>query len=401
MHLDRPRRPHELVRIRRFWVGTLHGLLRREAVELLNHRAIDWLEDVGLSASASFSEHVRKRALDAMAFWTQGDVDAAFADLDELLAVRQPPALGHTCRNCGACNFVRGANEGHCQNYYDVCGDCGCVSDVGFGATDQVRYPLRHSTSNYKRIHHWHERVSQLLLLESSIPHEDFLRIAHRLLDGSHTVINKDVIRGVLRSLNMQLYIEKWLQIIQRVTGIEPPKPGAKLLEMLDMSFTELQQPFAHFKTTGRKNFLNYNYVFCRLFQRLGCAQFCMFFPLIKSRQKLRTLDEMWEAMVANVGWEVKPLQQVAPFAVKLEQPDLLLRQIIQRGEPAVPAATHTAHSQTGFRRSDQRLLRELSRQKRPKRRRLDQPEPELKRLGTSVKRPRTASAVRLRRLIR
>lgn len=334
-------------------------------------------------------------------FWTQGDVDAAFADLDELLAESKPPPVGNACRNCGSLHWIRGSNPGQTQGYYDVCGDCGCVSDVGFGVCDEARFPVRHTTSNYKRIHHWHERVSQLLLQESPIPHEDFMRIAERLLDGSHTVINKDVIRGVLRSLNMQLYIEKWLQIIQRVTGIEPPKPGAKLLEMLDMSFTDLQQPFKHFKLQGRKNFLNYNYVFCRLFQRLGCTQFCMFFPLIKSRQKLRALDEMWEAMVTNLGWEVKALQQVAPFAVKLEQPDLLLARLVQQGVLAAPAETRTVHSQTEFRMSDRRLLRELERQKKPKRRRSNQHEPELQRLGSSVKRPRRASVASLLRRLR
>ena len=95
------------------------------------------------------------------------------------------------------------------------------------------------------------------------------------------------------------------IQIIQRCTGIEPPKPGNRLLIMLDDAFTELQGPFKHYKASGRKNFLNYNYVFCRLFQKLGCTQFCMFFPLIKSRQKLRALDEMWEGMVASLGWPI------------------------------------------------------------------------------------------------
>ena len=336
-----------------------------------------------------------------MAFWTQDDVDAAFVDLDELLAAREAPILRDVCRNCGSSEYMRGTNPGHIHAYYDVCSNCGGVFDVGFGDGDAVRYPLRHSTSNYKRIHHWHERISQLLLQESAIPYDDFLRIAESLLDGSHAIINKDVIRGVLRSLNMQLYIEKWLQIIQRITGIEPPKPGAKLLEMLDASFTELQQPFNHFKAEGRKNFLNYNYVFCRLFQRLGCAQFSMFFPLIKSRQKLKVLDEMWEAMVKNVGWEVTGLQQIAPFAVKLEQPELLLQTIVQRGDVPTRAAMHTDSSQTVSRKSDQRLLRELDRQKWLGRRHSIPPELELQTLGSSVKRPRSASAVRLQRLIR
>ena len=334
-------------------------------------------------------------------FDDQDAVDAAFADLERLLEERRPEPASRACVGCGGVHFDRVSNPGHVHSYYDVCAGCGAVVNNTFGAGDAARFPPRTTSSNYKRIHHWHERVSQLLLQESPIPHDDFVKIAERLLDGTHTVINKDVIRSVLRSLNMQLYIEKWLGIIQRVTGIEPPKPGARLLEMLDDAFTELQQPFKHFKAQGRKNFLNYNYVFCRLFQRLDCTQFCMFFPLIKSRQKLRHLDEMWEAMVASLQWEVKPLQQVAPFAVRLESPAALLEQIRQRGAPAAPAAPRTERWQTGNRKSDRRLLHELDRQTSLKRRRSAQPAPELQTLGSSVKRPRSASARGLPRLIR
>ena len=135
------------------------------------------------------------------------------------------------------------------------------------------------ATTKYKRIHHWHERISQLQLHESFIPNDQMLQIATVLCDGSHKVINKDVIREVLRSLKMQQYIEKWLQIIQRITKVSPPKPGPQLIHQLDALFLELQKPFEACELQNRKNFLNYNYVFCRLFQKLNCTQFCMFFP--------------------------------------------------------------------------------------------------------------------------
>ena len=326
-------------------------------------------------------------------FADQEAVDAAFADLDSLLAERRAAPADGGCLNCGGRRFDRGSNLGHVHCYYDVCVDCGAVVGNTYGMGDDARFPPRLTLSNYKRIHHWHERVSQLLLQESQIPHADFLQIAERLLDGSYAFINKDAVRAVLRSLNMQMYIEKWLQIIQRITGIEPPKPGARLLMMLDEAFTELQEPFKHHKAASRKNFLNYNYVFCRLLQKLEVTKFCMFFPLIKSRQKLRALDEMWAAMVAGLQWEVKPLVQVAPFAVRLERPQALLEQIRSRGAPEAPAETRTAPARTGFRKSDQRLLRELDRQTSLKRRRSTRPAPELQRLGSSTKRPRSASA--------
>ena len=318
-----------------------------------------------------------------MAYDDQAAVDAAFADLDGLLAERRPLDERSVCLGCGGTHLEKCANPGHVEVYYYCCVDCGIMQPCG--AVGAITTPC--TRSNYKRIHHWHERVSQLMLCESRIPDADFERIAQRICDGTHTVINKDVIRAVLRSLNMQIYIEKWLQIIQRITGVEPPKPGNRLLIALDDMFTELQRPFAQCKEQGRKNFLNYNYVFCRLFQKLGCAQFSMFFPLIKSRAKLKVLDETWAGMVASIGWEVTPLQLVQPFAVTLEKRDRLRPLQDPADVSAALAATRTVQSKTGFRKSDRTLLRELDRQTILKQRHSCPPEPELQKLGLSRKR--------------
>ena len=325
-------------------------------------------------------------------FDTQAAVDAAFADLDSLLAERQPAPASGVCCNCGGTVFECGQNAGKGHVYYNMCLGCGGVDT----ATAHPVLAARLAGSNYKRIHHFHERIAQLFLCESHIPDAEFLQIAERVLDGSYTVINKDVVREVLRSLKMQVYIERWLQIIHRITGIEPPKPGSQLLMSLDDAFTQLQRPFDSCKVGGRKNFLNYNYVFARLFQHFGCTQFGMFFPLIKSRPKLRILDETWQQMTASLGWKVTPLQTVAPFAVKLEQPALLLASIRLRIASATPTVTSTVPWKTESRKSDQRLLRELDRQTRTKQLRLGQSAPELQRSAVLGKRPRHAVEARL-----
>lgn len=270
--------------------------------------------------------------------YTQDDIDRAFADLDSILATERPVPHQPTgvCVQCGHTDLVRAsAFDGE-----TVCDACGIIQP-GINLPPEYFFPLPRKYSNYKRIHHWHERISQLLLLESAIPDNEFRLIASKLCDGTYPVLNKDCIRAVLRSLNMQLYIEKWLQIIHRITGIMPPMPGPLLVRQLDALFLELQEPFKHYKAQGRKNFLNYNYVFCRLFQKMGCPQFCMFFPLIKSRQKLRALDDMWANMTASINWEPSTLQVVAPFAVKLEKPSALLHQICSQIDDSIQAAQH------------------------------------------------------------
>ena len=164
---------------------------------------------------------------DAMvAFNDQEAVDRAFDDYvdREWVARRAPDESRARCRGCGGGNYCFGTSASG-DIGAKICTDCGAVEDraVIFERMFDRQLPTR--SSNYKRIHHWHERVSQLLLLESPIPGDHMLAIGEKLLDGSHTVINKDTIRAALRSLGLQVYIEKWLQIIQRTTGVVPPSP--------------------------------------------------------------------------------------------------------------------------------------------------------------------------------
>ena len=268
----------------------------------------------------------------AASYTQQEDVDLAFADYDRamLIVCPRPAHVSRNtllCRNCGSPNFTYN-NSGGSEPGARVCNECGAVAagPIIFETMFGRDMPIR--SSNYKRIHHFHERISQLLLMESQIPSEHMLQIGTRLLDGSLTCISKDAIRAVLRSLGMQVYIEKWLQIIERTTGVKPPCPGAVILQRLDALFVELQRPFVACKPDSRRNFLNYNYIFCRLFQKMNCEKFCMFFPLIRSKAKLKVLDTTWEAMAQSLGWEVAPLPLVEEFAVQIDQPAELLSQL-------------------------------------------------------------------------
>jgi len=266
-------------------------------------------------------------------YYSQCDVDEAFRDYERSSRVDAAVCGGrYACTHCGSTD-LRYNSRGSSDAGTRVCLDCGVVQPgmVLFETMYGRDIPTR--CSNYKRIHHWHERISQLLLHESPIPADQMLRIGECLLSGDYKVLDKDVIRGVLRSLGMQVYIEKWLQIIDLCTGVRPPIIGSSVLSRIDEMFTQMQSPFKNRKPEGRRNFLNYNYVFCRIFQILDCDKFCMFFPLIKSKQKLASLDRMWETIARDLQWSAEPLKLVAPFAVQVEQPALLLSNLQSRVE--------------------------------------------------------------------
>lgn len=307
--------------------------------------------------------------MEPIVFSDQELVDLAFRDMDHLLHCAREP--DRPLRGCIACRSARistnapwGFDPGAA-----VCDDCGAVQPGPIYSSDDVlaqAYPRR-SGSNYKRVHHWHERISQLLLLEVEIPFEQLFEIAKLLCDGTHAYVDKDAIRPILRSLNMQTYIEKWLQIIYRITGVRPPIPGKALVGALEEQFLQMQRPFELLKQEKRRNFLNYNYVFTRLLQRLGCHKFCMFFPMLKGVNKLQQLDETYSAMCAHLQWEVKPLVYIASFAVQLREPQLLLRRLASEYVPSVPAALATEPSRMVFRTLDRHAVERLLKPRAPR----------------------------------
>ena len=87
----------------------------------------------------------------------------------------------------------------------------------------------------------------------------------------------------------------------------------------MDAVFQELQAPFDAIRPAARKNFPNYNFVFSRIFQHLGCPEFSCFFPLVKSKAKLEALDAMWFDICDNLRWPKEPLKLVPEFAIAVD----------------------------------------------------------------------------------
>lgn len=311
-----------------------------------------------------------------------------FADMERALcADREVPRCDpDSCAFCGSHDMLYcSSTSGHPGSR--SCVQCGAVEagNVYYERMYGKAPPRKHS--NYKRVHHWAERLSQFRLLESEIPPQDMLQIGRVLLSGAYTSLTKDNIRHALRSLNADepkkytKYIEKWLQICYRLTGVKPPIPGPAVIDKLSTMFLDLQRPFEASKMDGRKNMLNYNYIFNRLFQRMGCEEFSMFFPLIKSKGKMRALDETWERMSDSMGWEFKPLQQVAPFAVKLESRAALLHRLETQCAIAALADSELERARKVSRMLDHRLRGTVP--PTPKRRRSDPPALQFRRVSS------------------
>eukprot|EP00741_Cyanophora_paradoxa_P002119 tig00000552_g2055.t1 len=163
------------------------------------------------------------------------------------------------------------------------CGNCSSTALVGVHLDgDLVCQGLR----NYLRKYHVSERLKQHCLEDSPVPEDVLAAIARRMAGKEWS---KDNIRQVLRALKQQKYIERWAQIKWRITGERPPPMSAEDMDRVQEMFALVEVPFSMFKSQGRKNMLNYNYVFRQIFVLLDLPQHLPFSPCSRAGRNSRS----------------------------------------------------------------------------------------------------------------
>ena len=80
-----------------------------------------------------------------------------------------------------------------------------------------------------------------------------------------------------------------------------------KTEEELRRMFKEIQVPFHKFCPENRKNFLSYSYVLHKFVQLLELDELAYLFPMLKSREKLKEQDNLWEKICNYLNWEYIP----------------------------------------------------------------------------------------------
>lgn len=211
---------------------------------------------------------------------------------------------------CPDCNIekILQSNDGHM-----VCMSCG-HSDQIIVDMEKINFKdpyYENKSTGYKRMNHFSELMNQFQAKESTdispkIFNTIILEIKRqRIIDP--TKLTKKRMRFILKKLELNQYFEHIPFIINRLTGLPPPTITRELEEKLKSMFKEIQEPFKHFRSKKRKNFLNYNYVFHKFFELLEMDHFLQHFPLLKSPSKLREQDELWERICKCLRWEFIP----------------------------------------------------------------------------------------------
>tara|TARA_Y100000996_G_scaffold414509_1_gene405594 strand:- start:3326 stop:4405 length:1080 start_codon:yes stop_codon:yes gene_type:complete len=194
-----------------------------------------------------------------------------------------------------------------------ICEECGYTDSIIINS-EKVSYkdpPRESSYFAYKRINHFNEWLAQFQAKETTdIPEEVYKGILKELKKNKFLKID-DIsyknMREILKKLKYNKYYEHIPHIINILNGKKAPILTRQYEEQLRIMFKEIQTPFMQHCPENRKNFLSYSYVLHKFCELLELDHLLVYFPLLKSREKLQQQDIIWQKICKTLLWEYIP----------------------------------------------------------------------------------------------
>ena len=211
----------------------------------------------------------------------------------------------YICKRCNG-NLKKDLTAG-----INICYDCGItsqniLSDIPeWNSSESHEYIKPYS---YKRINHFKEWITQIqgregTTIPDNLVNDLMIEIKkERLSDKKMITYSK--IKEFLKKLKMNKYYEHVPNIIHRITGNKQLIINKELEEKLIDMFVKIQNPFDKYCPKNRKNFLSYSYTLYKFFQLIKKEEYLIYFPLLKSREKLFEQENIWKGICKELDWE-------------------------------------------------------------------------------------------------
>jgi len=212
--------------------------------------------------------------------------------------------------NCDTCNISR--DEVPDQGVM-VCPRCGS-EEYMLVVSDFPSFrdpPKERNNYAYKKINHLNEILNQFQAKESTIIPDDVMNeviceIKKRRIANIAELTEKDM-REVLKKIGRSKYYEHATHILSRLNGNPPPIITPAIEEKVRTMFQEIQAPFLIYCPNDRTNFLSYSYILFKFFELLELDEYKVYFPLLKSRDRLIQHDQIWKKICDYLRWEFVP----------------------------------------------------------------------------------------------
>jgi len=209
--------------------------------------------------------------------------------------------------HCAGCNVAR---EEISSEGILVCPRCGS-EEYALVVSDFPSFrdpPKERNNYAYKKINHLNEILNQFQAKESTIIPQDVMNeviveIRKRRIDNIADLSEEDI-RQILKKLGRSKYYEHRAHILSRLNGNPPPTITPEIEEKIRAMFQEIQAPFLMYCPNDRTNFLSYSYILYKFFELLELDEYKVYFPLLKSRDRLIAHDTIWKKICEYLNWE-------------------------------------------------------------------------------------------------
>jgi hypothetical protein len=241
-------------------------------------------ESVGVSKKQMFDEYVARMKLS-----------------------NNPEATQLMTEHCVGCNVAR---EEISSEGILVCPKCGS-EEYSLVVSDFPSFrdpPKERNNYAYKKINHLNEILNQFQAKESTmipeeVMNEVVLEIRKRRINNIADLTEKEI-REILKKLGRSKYYEHAAHILSRLNGNPPPTITPEIEEKIRAMFQEIQAPFLLYCPNDRTNFLSYSYILYKFFELLDLDEYKVYFPLLKSRDRLIAHDHIWAKICDYLKWE-------------------------------------------------------------------------------------------------
>ena len=217
------------------------------------------------------------------------------------------PASSTHCKRCGS-EDVTPQRDG------DTCMACGesvaCLRTVNTEpvCTYGTNGGRRATADVYKRMNHFVDHLRRVQGKESASIRSDVIHAVRReiakerIYDGDPRITTAKV-RAVLKKLKLQKHYVHVFLIASRLSGRSAPALTPAQEEKLLGMFSDIQEPFERHCPPHRTNMLSYTYVLRKFCEILGWNELSGYFPLLKSRTKVKEQDRIWRAICEELGY--------------------------------------------------------------------------------------------------
>jgi len=195
------------------------------------------------------------------------------------------------CTHCGVC-------EKHTETIFN-----------NFG--DNYSPDSNNTQFSYQRKNHFKEWLNQLQAKEVTIIPDVVIELVIKELQKERIEDINDIdsvrIKKYLKKLKLNKYYEHIPNLISRITNKPPLKITDEFNNILMDLFDKIQEPFKKHCPKNRKNFLSYSYTLHKFCQLLGKREYLIYFPLLKSREKLFEQEKIWKDICNDLNWDFIP----------------------------------------------------------------------------------------------